>query len=758
MPEPEQLPQSQVVRIIAERDRLAFALFLGAGASKSAGVDLASEMIEEWRRLAHCDHGGGIDFETWCQKQKWYKKPDEYSRLFELVYLDPPSRQKYIESKIKDAFPSWGYLYLANIVQHGRFNVIFTTNFDDLINEALTIFLGYNPIVCAADSDVATINITSERAKIIKLHGDYLFESIKNTEEELRRLTENMERKFKEFATLCGFVVIGYAGCDESIMRVFEEMLKEPRTFPHGIYWGVRPGSEVGPRVEQLSIAHSRRFHLFTCPGFDDFMARLHDVSGAKKNNRAQPLDLPGTIVDPFKTLKARYERLLNSAGPKALDDPTIRLHMKDLEEELNLPWAQATPDEFDLLQAQMALGRRDYKKALEGIARFIAKHPTNAEGLTTWGNALAVQSEEEGAEAASEQAVEKWKEALKNDPATLAPRYSLARYYALKHRSAEGIEICEQLIKLAPNDIGLRRNLVQFYGDAGRYDDAERELQWLLQREPKNADLHGMRASLFEQRGLIPEAIGEVRLAVSLAPQNPWLRMGLANSLVKINRAEEAAAAFEEAIRLEPRNLAFRIQVATFYSMRQQPQRALPHLQTAVAIGPLSAEARGWLCQVLLALGDFAAAQTEGEEAVRLSPSDSRLRMTVGMAYQQTGCLQEAEHHYSTAVQLNPHAPEGYAALCWLYSMQDRTAELRSTMQRLGQVNPQAAQMMQTQIQMQQAQRMQQRGPAQNWIGALQDQLRSFVQGHTPVGPPPVPGAQGQQPPPIPNIWYRPR
>ena len=142
----------------------------------------------------------------------------------------------------------------------------------------------------------------------------------------------------------------------------------------------------------------------------------------------------------------------------------------------------------------------------------------------------------------------------------------------------------------------------------------------------------------------------------------------------------------------------------------------------------------------------------------MRLSPSDSRLRMTVGMAYQQTGRLQEAEHHYSTAVQLNPHAPEGYAALCWLYSMQDRTAELRSTMQRLGQVNPQAAQMMQTQIQMQQAQRMQQRGPAQNWIGALQDQLRSFVQGHTPVGPPPVPGAQGQQPPPIPNIWYRPR
>jgi hypothetical protein len=119
------------------------------------------------------------------------------------------ARQKYVEPKIESAFPSWGYVYLANIVREGHFNLVFTTNFDDLVNEALTRFIGYNAVVCAADSEVATINVATARAKVVKLHGDYLFKSLKNTRDELERLTANMGRKFAEFARQCGMVVLG---------------------------------------------------------------------------------------------------------------------------------------------------------------------------------------------------------------------------------------------------------------------------------------------------------------------------------------------------------------------------------------------------------------------------------------------------------------------------------------------------------------------------------------------------------------------
>ena len=758
-PEPKQLNEAQVARTIAERDRIGFALFLGAGASKSSGVLLASEMIAEWREMAYADACssnkslGKFGCEAWCKQQKaWYEQDDEYSQLFELIYEDSRSRQRYIEDKIKDAFPSWGYLYLANIVQHGRFNIVFTTNFDDLINEALTIFLGYNAVVCAVDSEVATINVTTDRAKIVKLHGDYLFESfMKNTSKELKALTTNMEEKFAQFALENGLVVLGYAGRDESIMRVLEQLLKDGRCFPHGLYWGLRVGEKIAPRVRKLALDHPERFRLFTFADFDSFMARLHDLCGGRTGTKAIPLELPETILTPYQALEERYQHLLKAAGPDAPE--TIRKHVAKLQEELSRPWAKAKADDFDLLQAQISLGRRDYKAALQVIENFVAKHPRNADGLTAWGNALAIRAEEESSASATEEAVAKWKEAIAADPNTLQARYSLARHYAMKQQSAEGIAICEDLRKLVPNDLGLRRNLAQFYGNAGRYDESERELQWLLEREPNNAELHAFRASLLEQRGLIPEAIEELKRCVTLAPQNAWMRFGLGNGLAKTNRVREAATEFEEAICLDPRNINFRIQVAQFYLMQNHAQLALPHLQTAVQIAPQSAEAHGWLCQTMLALGNFPAAQIEGEAAVRLSPNDTRLRMTVGMAYQQAGRVTEAEAHYVAATQINPAAPEGCGALAQLYFMQNRSAELNAVMQRLQQINPQVAQMLHSQMQVQQMQRMQQTG--QSWLQNAQDQWRAFMQNITPTAPPQNPPGQ---PPPLPNQWHPPR
>lgn len=75
------------------------------------------------------------NFDAWLVKQKWYKKENEYSQLFELIYDSPVQRREYIEDCLENKEPSWGYIYLANLIVKGYFNVIFTTNFDDLLNE-----------------------------------------------------------------------------------------------------------------------------------------------------------------------------------------------------------------------------------------------------------------------------------------------------------------------------------------------------------------------------------------------------------------------------------------------------------------------------------------------------------------------------------------------------------------------------------------------------------------------------------------------
>ena len=109
-----------------------------------------------------------------------------------MICDEPSQRRIYIENIVKNAKPSWGYIYLANIISSACVNVVFTPNFDDLLNEACFTYTDTKPVVCAHDSAVSGIRVSSNRPKIIKLHGDYLYDSLKNTVEETTSLEKNM--------------------------------------------------------------------------------------------------------------------------------------------------------------------------------------------------------------------------------------------------------------------------------------------------------------------------------------------------------------------------------------------------------------------------------------------------------------------------------------------------------------------------------------------------------------------------------------
>ena len=110
--------------------------------------------------------------------------------------------------------PSIGYAYLVDLVNKGHLSTFFTTNFDDLLQEAFYQFSGKRPIMCAHDSSVQSISITSTRPKIIKLHGDYLFDDIKSTLRETESLEQNIKEKLIQFCKEFGLIVIGYSGSD----------------------------------------------------------------------------------------------------------------------------------------------------------------------------------------------------------------------------------------------------------------------------------------------------------------------------------------------------------------------------------------------------------------------------------------------------------------------------------------------------------------------------------------------------------------
>lgn len=298
-------PQSHLINILKSTTahHPNFVVLLGAGSSKTSGVELASDLISKWRDIHYKMYQkDGEDRNAHFSRFSWFKTSDEYSVLFEKLFDQPSQRREFIESCIADASPSWGYIYLVNLLRKRVFNTVFTTNFDDLLNEACYQFSNdVRPIVCSHDSSIGSIRITSNRAKIIKLHGDFLFDNIKNTMRELETLEQNTQDKFKQYASEFGFIVMGYAGNDRSIMDTFNTLLRFEQYFPHGIYWCVRRGAEISPGVDSLS--RFPRFHLVEIDGFDEFFAEL-----------SSELEIPlqQEMADPYKTLAGRLNRLID--------------------------------------------------------------------------------------------------------------------------------------------------------------------------------------------------------------------------------------------------------------------------------------------------------------------------------------------------------------------------------------------------------------------------------------------------------------
>jgi len=323
--------QDMLSQIIVDgSDEAKFCLLLGAGVSFSSGIPTAGQLVDQWKReLLRIEAKLNpkmknleiTDDEFKEYYSKWKAKcsgelinPSDYSLLIEYFRPTAALRQAFIEEEIDNKYPSFGYLYLSMLIDSGYFNVIFTTNFDNLINDALYRFVDSRPLVCSFDSSISSIRIASKRPKIIKLHGDYLFNNIKNTSSEVRSLTANMEEKFKQFCQEYGLIVVGYSGTDDSIMDIVKSMLKDDEYLKMGLHWCVRQGGGI-PKALESSTGFSDRLHFYEIESFDILMS---DIC-----NRAN-IPLPIEVTDPTKS--KTITKLTDSAKSQTNNNLSIKI------------------------------------------------------------------------------------------------------------------------------------------------------------------------------------------------------------------------------------------------------------------------------------------------------------------------------------------------------------------------------------------------------------------------------------------------
>ncbi|MCR9314400.1 SIR2 family protein, partial [Vibrio alginolyticus] len=280
--------ESELIFFIKNRisDRIPnYSLLLGSGCSVTSDIGTGLDLVEQWKKeyfnlvFLDQDYSENKLKEHLTTQTSWYKECNEYSSFFEKIYHLPVQRRKFIQSQVDGKIPSIGYAYLVSLCDKNNkyFDTIYTTNFDDLINDSFYQFGQDRPILCAHDSSVKSLSTHTERPKIIKLHGDYLYDDIKSTNNETVTLDKNTEAKFREFSKDFGLIVLGYAGNDDSVMNCIGNLLEDSEAdyFENGIYWCVRKNDKISDKLKIL-LNKSDKVFLVEIEGFDEFMAKVN--------------------------------------------------------------------------------------------------------------------------------------------------------------------------------------------------------------------------------------------------------------------------------------------------------------------------------------------------------------------------------------------------------------------------------------------------------------------------------------------------
>jgi len=313
--------------------------FLGAGASASAGIPTAWDMIWEFkqklyisqRRVSPSSVADLTSAAVRAQLQAHADSsptipsagdPEEYAALFEAVYPAEADRRTYLDGKFIGAKPSYGILALATLMQAQHTRMVWTTNFDPLLADACAkVFDTTGTLTTAAldAPELAEQAIGEGRWPIeIKLHGDFRSRRLKNTSDELRHQDARLRGCLVDSCQRFGLVVAGYSGRDNSIMDALEDAISKPGAFPGGLFWLHRGEAPPLPRVVNLLVQASNN-------GVEAGIVPIENLDEALRDSVRLIENLNTTALDNFANDRRRWSGAPEPQGGRGW--PVIRLN-----------------------------------------------------------------------------------------------------------------------------------------------------------------------------------------------------------------------------------------------------------------------------------------------------------------------------------------------------------------------------------------------------------------------------------------------
>jgi len=349
------------------------AWLLGAGASADAGVPTAGQLINELLAVLYCSENG-IRRVDLARDPRWQERVrafydgrnglprlaenEFYSAIFEKVYPDRDARARFVADQLAGRRPHPGQHMLAALVAAGLAPVLFTTNFDTLLEDAIRSALGLDAaarltVLDPESSGRASFTLaTDARPLLVKIHGDLGAVTVKNTTAELDHQDEQLRAAALGLLGRYGLIVAGYSGRDRAVMAMLRDVLAQPIPYPGGLTWVRRPEDSLTDEVRDLLAAARTAgvepVHEVEASGMMELMAEIE-----------RAVDLPPSItahLDIHRPAPLRYPAPPPSGSTG--NYPQVRLAALPLV---------SVPDRARLLEDPAGLPLGTLRQALRG-------------------------------------------------------------------------------------------------------------------------------------------------------------------------------------------------------------------------------------------------------------------------------------------------------------------------------------------------------------------------------------------------------
>jgi hypothetical protein len=204
-----------------------YALLLGSGISRASGIPTGWEIVEDLiRKLAHLGGEAPSDLAAWYRSR--HNADPDYSQILAQLAASPAERLKLLQAYFEPTederregrkLPTTAHRAIAELVAKGYIRVIVTTNFDRLLEQALTD-VGVQPsIISNADAALGAMPLVHSRCTLVKVNGDYLDARFRNIEEELKQYEPAIDRLLDQVFDEYGLIVCGWSADWDSALR-----------------------------------------------------------------------------------------------------------------------------------------------------------------------------------------------------------------------------------------------------------------------------------------------------------------------------------------------------------------------------------------------------------------------------------------------------------------------------------------------------------------------------------------------------------